>query len=298
MKTYKELIETLASANLDKDWVRYTWTTIRAGNTHVKVKDRVVPAQELLDVWYAGASDWEREKLERVRQERTGVGYPEDGSLPNEAGETVGDWLEAMNGGDDTWELEPCGEPTTLTLGKWEEVKASLTDGAVDDLYECAGDIVTQWEISHGELLDREEVFRALDREQVKVTPCTGEYPLYHLYPQQFNPQDAYIRLDPEDAELSADWNVEVGNSIPMAVVHGRVLRYPVSCYLTADEVNALMESLIPLAQRVCDGYSEGWDGHNNVGRLTEDAEQASQEIEAECASAETDSEGPQEEEN
>lgn len=135
-------------------------------------------------------------------------------------------------------------------------------------------------------------------KTEITIVPSTGEYPLYRMYPQQFNPQNAFIRLDPEEAELSADWNAEVGNAIPMAVGHGLVLRYPVSCYLTADEVNALMNQLTPLALRVCNGYSEGWNGHNNVGRLTEDAEEASQEIEAECAAAETDSEGPLEEEN
>jgi hypothetical protein len=135
-------------------------------------------------------------------------------------------------------------------------------------------------------------------KTEITITKCTGEYPLHHRYPQQFDPQDAYIRLDPETAEMSADWNVEVGNSIPMSVGHGRILRYPVTPYLTSDEVNALMERLIPLALTVCNEYSERWDGHNTVGQLTEEGEESSQQIEWVCADAVTKSDGPLEEEN
>lgn len=120
-------------------------------------------------------------------------------------------------------------------------------------------------------------------KTEITIVPCTGKHPLYHLYPQQLNPQDAYVRLDPEAGELSADWNAEAGNSIPMSVYHGLILRYPVNPYLATDEVNGLMGQLTPLALRVCNGYSEEWDGHNNVGRLTEDAEEASQDIQEIC---------------
>lgn len=122
---------------------------------------------------------------------------------------------------------------------------------------------------------------------EVKVTPCTGDWPLYQMYPQQCNPQDAYIELNPEKAELSADWSGEVGNSIPESVFHGTILRYSVSEYLHTSEVNALMEEIVPLAQRVCNGYEEMWNDHNHVGKLNDDASEAHEEIAKICSEAE-----------
>ena len=123
-------------------------------------------------------------------------------------------------------------------------------------------------------------------KTEITIIPCTGEYPLYQMYPQQCNPQDAYIQLDPDARELSADWNAEVGNAIPMSVYHVRKFRYSVSEYLHASEVTALMEELMPLALRVCNGYSEEWDGHNLVGALNEDASEAHEEIAEICREA------------
>lgn len=114
---------------------------------------------------------------------------------------------------------------------------------------------------------------------EVKVTPCTGDWPLYQMYPQQCNPQDAYIELNPEKAELSADWSGEVGNSRPESVFHGLIRRYTVSPYLSTAEINKLMEELKPLALRVCEGYEQVWNGNNNVGRLNDDASDAEDEI-------------------
>jgi hypothetical protein len=135
-------------------------------------------------------------------------------------------------------------------------------------------------------------------KTEITAIKCTGKHPLYRIYPRQLNPQDAYIELDPESAELSADWNAEVGNAIPMPVYHRRILRYPVTPYLTSEEANTLMEEISPLALIVCNEYSEAWDGSNMVGQLTEEGEEASEAIREICAEAETNSEGPEEEEN
>jgi hypothetical protein len=126
---------------------------------------------------------------------------------------------------------------------------------------------------------------------KISITPCTGDHPLYRRYPQQCNAQDAYISLYPEDAEMHADWNVEVGNAIPMTVFHGIRRRYKVSEYLTSNEINALMEEITPLAQRVCEGFEVVWDGNNNVGRLNEDALEAEDELRELCAEKQSDCE-------
>jgi hypothetical protein len=122
----------------------------------------------------------------------------------------------------------------------------------------------------------------------VTIVSTTEEYPLYQMYPQQCNPQGAYIYLDPEDSELSADWSGEVGNSIPESVFHGILRRYPVSPYLSASEINKLMEELKPLALRVCEGYEKVWNGNNHVGSLTDDASEADEEMERLCRDEES----------
>jgi len=126
-----------------------------------------------------------------------------------------------------------------------------------------------------------------MNTQTISITPCTGDHPLYMVYPQQFNPQDAYVQLDCDDAEMNADWNAAVGYSIPMPVYHGRIKRYPVSPYLTSEEVNKLMEGILPLAQRVVDGYTCEWDGHNLVGKFSEDSQEASEYMERICQEAE-----------
>jgi hypothetical protein len=123
-------------------------------------------------------------------------------------------------------------------------------------------------------------------KTEITIIPCTGEYPLYQMYPHQCNPQDAYIQLDPDARELSADWNAEIDNSIPMSVYHVRKFRYSVSQYLHTSEVIALMDDIKPLALRVCDGYNSEWDGHNNVGILTDDATEAHEQIDVICREA------------
>jgi hypothetical protein len=106
--------------------------------------------------------------------------------------------------------------------------------------------------------------------------------PLYHKYSGQTSEQPAYIYLDPEEGTLYADWYGEIGaNSRPMDVHHGLRLWWPVSPYLTGGQLAELLEEIKPLAQKVADGWSREWDGTNNVGRLTPEAEEADQEITA-----------------
>lgn len=104
---------------------------------------------------------------------------------------------------------------------------------------------------------------------------------LYHRYSQQTSPQGTYLELDPEAGTLTADWDTEIGGGVPESVWHARRRRYslPSSC-LAADSINAAMDEITSLAERVIAGYSSEWDGSNYVGRYTEDADQAELEIE------------------
>ncbi len=116
----------------------------------------------------------------------------------------------------------------------------------------------------------------------VKITKIEDPTELYCKYPGQTGPQPCFIELDPSTGALTAKYNPEVGNAVPASVYHGKVLRWSIPL-MNAETVNALMEQVTPLAQRVCDGYSERWNGSNTVGKLTEDAEEASDKIDTIC---------------
>jgi len=101
--------------------------------------------------------------------------------------------------------------------------------------------------------------------------------PLYHRYPQQIYPQPAYLEIDPEKGAAILDWSGEIGNAVPAAVWHGRILRVSVSNTLTWDEIYKLVEdeAVQDLIARIIDGHETIWDGSNHVGHLSDDARAA-----------------------
>lgn len=105
--------------------------------------------------------------------------------------------------------------------------------------------------------------------------------PLYHHYPRQMEPQPAYLEMD-EDGEISADWNGEIGNAVPASVWHNRTLRWDVAPAARDGVVDGWLdgtdEHLAALLARVHAGHTVEWDGNNHVGRLTDDACEASQD--------------------
>jgi hypothetical protein len=106
---------------------------------------------------------------------------------------------------------------------------------------------------------------------------------LYCHYLGQTEPQPCFIALDLEDGELWADYDANIGNGVPMAVFHGRTLRYPIS-HLTANAANDLLDEAAPLAQEIIDGASIEWDGENHVGVLAEGASRAHEDLIELCA--------------
>jgi len=104
--------------------------------------------------------------------------------------------------------------------------------------------------------------------------------PLLNWYPQQTQPQSTYLVLDLDSGVLTADYNHDIGDAVPMSVWHGRVRRYRLpSPYLTPDCIGAIMDELAPLFERVLAGSEIVWDGSNLVGQLDDDAAQASEAI-------------------
>lgn len=111
----------------------------------------------------------------------------------------------------------------------------------------------------------------------VTINRLTDPAELYHRYPREFAPQPVAICLDLETGRLYASWRA--GNGWSEAEWHGRTLAWSIPP-LTADAANGLLEEIAPLAQRIIDGASIDWDGHNHVGVLGDDAQAARDEIE------------------
>jgi hypothetical protein len=112
----------------------------------------------------------------------------------------------------------------------------------------------------------------------VKVLDEDDPAVLHRHYPQQLNQQPCVLKLDLVDGSFWADYNPEIGNSVPARMWHGVVQSWAIPC-LTAAATNQLLQDLSPLAQRVLDGGTVEWDGNNNVGVLNESAAAAAAEI-------------------
>ena len=102
---------------------------------------------------------------------------------------------------------------------------------------------------------------------------------LFCLYRGQQSTQGTYVELNCRDGLLRADYNPVIGSGGPRAGWHGHDRRYSIPL-LQMDTVNVLMEEILPLAQRVVDGYEAVWDGHNYIAQLSEDTMDAEDEIE------------------
>lgn len=108
--------------------------------------------------------------------------------------------------------------------------------------------------------------------------------PLHEHYPQQTNPQPAYVEIDCETGEVTADWSGEIGGGVPEGVWHGRRDRIVVSPYVSGRALTDYLTSLdfARLAQRVVDGTKITQDDNYNwIGRMSDDAIAASEEIES-----------------
>lgn len=112
--------------------------------------------------------------------------------------------------------------------------------------------------------------------------------PLFHRYPRQTTPQGAHVELD-EGGAVSADWNGEIGNGVPVAVYHKRTLRWSVPPAVSGQALaDYLKGEGLALLERVHAGHATQWDGSNLVGRLSEDAQEASEELDQALQEVET----------
>lgn len=124
-----------------------------------------------------------------------------------------------------------------------------------------------------------------MSKKTITVRSIEGATDLHHKYPGQTNAQRCHVELDCRTGDLSAEYDAEIGNAVPVDVHNRHRLRWRIAC-LRADAANALLADVVPLAARVVAGYSRAWDGRNHVATFTPDATAATEEIAAVCESA------------
>jgi len=111
------------------------------------------------------------------------------------------------------------------------------------------------------------------------------EVPMFHQYPGQMEPQQVYVVLEPNvnPPVLYVDWESEIGQppAIPMDVYYGKAYRFLVSSghWMTGDELDELLDTIAPIARRLCDHYDERWDGNNIVGYFNPDIKSVQDDI-------------------
>lgn len=107
--------------------------------------------------------------------------------------------------------------------------------------------------------------------------------PLYYRHAGQSEPQRAALYIK-ADGTVTADINYQI-NCVTFDVWHGRTrtveLSPSVSGAALADWLDN--ESTVALLARVVAGLTVDWDGNNEVGRLTDDAVAALDELEREA---------------
>ena len=112
----------------------------------------------------------------------------------------------------------------------------------------------------------------------VTIARVAGTYDLHKHYRGQDTAQPCHVSLACDTGRLTASFDGGIGNAVPFSVYHRRTLRWAIPC-LTADAANALLDEVLPIAERIVAGYSCEWDGHNHVGRFDADAEAAREEM-------------------
>lgn len=99
----------------------------------------------------------------------------------------------------------------------------------------------------------------------------------------------AWVYFDPEAGLVSVDTEAQHVNTVPMDVWHGRTLRWSVPTDVSGEALTEALEALRPQLEAVAAGHAVEWDGSNHIGHLTEEAQEASLDVEQALESLESD---------
>ncbi len=76
---------------------------------------------------------------------------------------------------------------------------------------------------------------------KIEIRLEAGPAPVYCKYPGQILPQPAYIELDLRgEPELSAGYNPEIGNGMPVYVWRGDAIRWPIDPHTSRESIESL----------------------------------------------------------
>jgi hypothetical protein len=106
--------------------------------------------------------------------------------------------------------------------------------------------------------------------------------PLYYQYPHRSGPQNAYLEMS-ENGFVTAGWDAETDDSIPMYVQNRECFRWTLSPNADGESLYGFLRSdrMRSLLERVHKGHRVEQDGYRWIGNLTRDAHKASLEIES-----------------
>ena len=95
----------------------------------------------------------------------------------------------------------------------------------------------------------------------------------YQRFGDRVDPQPAYVEVD-ENGSVSADYDGELGCELPVQVRHRLTLRVPVAAEVECGDLAAYLRgAALPLLQAIHDGHLVHWDGSDETGTLTCEAE-------------------------
>lgn len=116
----------------------------------------------------------------------------------------------------------------------------------------------------------------------IRIIPVENAKDLHCHYSGQIEAQGIYVELDCKNETLSISYNGEIGNAVPFSVYHGFDQRFAIPL-LNTSKMNDLLEEILPIAEKVLEGFEEVYNGQNWVASFTEEAEEAIEEISSLC---------------
>ena len=96
---------------------------------------------------------------------------------------------------------------------------------------------------------------------------------LHQRFGDRVDPQPAYVEID-ENGSVSADCDGELGGEIPAQVRNRLTLRVPVAAEVECGDLETYLRgAALPLLQAIDNSHSVQWDGSDDLGTLTCEAE-------------------------
>ena len=122
-----------------------------------------------------------------------------------------------------------------------------------------------------------------MEDKKMKIKILAEKGKIGYTYPGQTRPQGVFAELDPRAKTVTVRTNPVIGNAVPEAVHSGRIMRYAIPMGLTKLAALHWCRTHLADFEVIAAGYSEGWNGNNHVGRLTEAAQSASDRLDYEA---------------